>query len=177
MGRLEQHVAVRARHFDVTAVQVVVEVDVLGLAARTADHDHLAGVRGQRHRDRHRVGNPGGVGDDLRAAGAQELRQLSARAIRAGLDDVIGPRSQGRLAAHADGVDADDRVGTRGDQAAQRELADDTQSQHHRGPPQGQAGADRRPEAVARDARHRRLVEIEPGRHPPPAPALMANRQ
>ena len=72
-------------HLDVAAVQVVVEVHVLGLAARAADDHHLAAVAGQRHRHRDRVGHAGGVGDDLRPARAEErLELLPSRRRRTG---------------------------------------------------------------------------------------------
>src|SRR5947209_1271614 len=45
--RLEQHVAMRPGHLDVSAMQVVVEVYVLRLAARAADDDDLSAVARQ----------------------------------------------------------------------------------------------------------------------------------
>ena len=63
------------------------------------------------------------------------------------------------------------------DQAAQGKLADDAQSQHGGGAAQRQAGADRRAQAVARDARHRRFLHVELVRQTPQSAAFVAERQ
>ena len=90
--RLEEHVAVGAGHLDVAAVQVVVEVDVLRLAARAADDDDLAARR------RPATSPPG-----WRRARRSRRRRSRPRACRgtscscafdvAGrrVDDVVGP--------------------------------------------------------------------------------------
>ena len=161
VGRLEQHVAVRAGHLDVAAVQVVVEVDVLGLAARAADHDHLAAVAGQRHGRGMASGTPVASATISAPRAAEEARQLLADVAGGGIDDVIGAGGAGGLAAHGHGVDADHRIGAGRDQAAQGELADDAEAEHRGRAAQREPGADRGAQAVAGDAGQRGLLDVE----------------
>ena len=90
---------------------------------------------------------------------------------------MIRTGSERGLAAHRHGVDADNGIGAGGDQAAQRELTDDAEAQHGRGPTEREPRTNRGTETVPRDDGNSSLLRIEFRRQAPQPPTLVAEGQ
>ncbi len=93
------------------------------------------------------------------------------------IENAISASGASGLTPHGHGVDADHRISAGGDQTTQRELANDTQTQNGGGATERQPGADRRTQAIARDARHGRLLHVQIIRQTPQSAALVTDRQ
>src|SRR5262249_40644251 len=122
-------------------------------------------------------GYASGVGDNLRAARAECRGELVANIAGGRVKHVIGAGRPSGVAPHGDGVHANDRVGSGGDQAAECELSDDTEAENGSWAPQRQAGPDCRPETVTGDACQCRLLEVKLFGQLPEPPALMPHGQ
>src|SRR5262249_23483539 len=103
--------------------------------------------------------------------------ELIAATVAAGVDDMIRTCCPGRLAPHADRVDTDDRIGAGGNQAAQAELSNDTQSEHGGGAAEGQPGPNRGTKPIPGDACQRCSFEIQIIWYFPPSAALVSQGQ
>ena len=113
------------------------------------------------HGSRHRVWNARRIGHDFHATLTGVFIEPLPHVAGTRIDDMVGAGSKGSLASHPHAVHADDRRCPRGDEAAQRELPDDSETQYGRRPAQRYSRADRRTHSISSNAGPRRLIRTE----------------